>query len=250
MPLADLQAAFARSLFSGDDTDLAFASGPVSAEQALRVHRNTVMGALAGALRLTYPTVDRLVGEIFFDQAAMAFVQACPPANARLSDYGAAFPEFLRSYAPAAGLPYLPDVARLDAAIDAASHGPGDDRRLSLPLDDTVSLSLPAGLRLIDLTHPADLIKDALDADDDIALGAIDLQQQRWLVIWRSHRNIIVKPLGQAAAQFLRMFLDGIPAGRAMAAAAAHTTMDAAAQQIQRDVFAASFCQIQPHTGE
>ena len=76
MPLAEMQRDFAQAVLTGQTSGQAFAPGAVSADAALRIHRNTVMGALTGALRLTYPTVDALVGESFFDQAAAAFAQS------------------------------------------------------------------------------------------------------------------------------------------------------------------------------
>jgi len=250
-PLAEVQQAFARAIYLGADANLAFEAGPIAPEEALRVHRNTVMGALVGALRLTYPTVDRLVGEAFFDQAAVAFAENQPPSNARLANYGGEFPGFLQSYVPASGLAYLADVARLDAAIDTATLGPGDSVRITFPLDDNVSISLPEGLRVLALTYPVDLIKDALDADDDTALGAIDLLPNgRWLVLWRIERKIVVKLVSPEAGMFLRMFLGWTPASRALAAAAAYSSIDAATQEIQRDVFTASFCQVETHTGD
>lgn len=249
-PLADVQQAFAQAVFSGADVDLAFEAGPIAPEEALRVHRNTVMGALVGALRLTYPTVDRLVGEAFFDQAAVAFAEGQPPSSARLATYGEGFAEFLQSYAPASGLPYLADVARLDTAIDTATLGPGDAVRTRFPLDDNVSVSLAEGLRVLALIYPADLIKEALDADDDIALGAIDLQPNaRWLVVWRVQRQIVVKLVSPAAGAFLRALLSGTPVNRALAAAATQSSLEATTRDIQSDVFAASFCHVETHSG-
>jgi hypothetical protein len=249
--LADVQQVFANAIVSGAAADIAFLPGPISCKQALRVHRNTVMGTLVGVLRLTYPTVGRLVGEEFFDQAAMAFADGQPPSNARLASYGVGFPDFLQSYAPAAALSYLADVARLDLAIDRATLGPGDVARTRFSLDDNVSVSLPEGLCVLSLSYPADLIKDALDADDDKALGMIDLHPAaRWLVVWRVERRIIVKPVGPAAGAFLQALLRGTPANRALAATNAHAPPEAGTLEIQRDIFAASFCRVESHTEE
>jgi hypothetical protein len=45
----------------------------------LRVHRNTVLGALSNALRSSFKSVERLVGEAFFDRMAVAYARANPP---------------------------------------------------------------------------------------------------------------------------------------------------------------------------
>ena len=48
LPLADLQRDFAHAILTGTAApDLDFAPGPVCVQAALRVHRNTVMGALS-----------------------------------------------------------------------------------------------------------------------------------------------------------------------------------------------------------
>jgi hypothetical protein len=66
------------------------------------------------ALQANYPAVTRLVGEDWFRAAAAAYASTNPPRTPMLVEYGASFPDFLTSFAPAAELPYLPAVARLD----------------------------------------------------------------------------------------------------------------------------------------
>ena len=164
--LAELQALFARGLFDDPDRLPAglFAPGPVPAAAALRVHRNTVLGALAQALALTYPTVAALVGEAFFDRAAAAFAAEAPPDQARLSVYGGQFPDFLDTWPPAAQIPCLGDVARFDLAIDRCGSSPRSGRRI--PLEPAVVLSLPVSLLVLELRHPADRIRDAVESGE------------------------------------------------------------------------------------
>lgn len=78
------------------------------------VYRNTVHKACIDALQANYPTVCALVGEEWFRAAAGLFVQARPPTDGRLMAYGEGFAHFLQGFEAAAGLPYLPAVARLD----------------------------------------------------------------------------------------------------------------------------------------
>ena len=121
-PLADLQQDFARAILAGAMPDVALAPGHVPAADAMRVYRNTVIGALVNALRLTYPSIDALLGEAFFDQAAATFAKAHPPASGRLAGYGEGFIAFLPGHVPS--LPYLADVARLDWAMAPLSLDP------------------------------------------------------------------------------------------------------------------------------
>jgi hypothetical protein len=68
------------------------------------------------------------VGQEFLRYAARSFVPAYPSRSGNLHDFGAEFAQFLEAFAPAAGLPYLPDVARLEWAyhrvFHEASHAP------------------------------------------------------------------------------------------------------------------------------
>jgi hypothetical protein len=74
------------------------------------------------ALAASYPVVQRLVGAPFFGAAVDAFVRAHPSRRGDLNVYGDAFGDFLAAYAPAADLPYLRDVARLEWAMDEANR--------------------------------------------------------------------------------------------------------------------------------
>jgi hypothetical protein len=96
---------------------------PVPAIERLRIYRNNTILGLSDALADTFPVVARLVGAAFFAQLAADFVRAHPPRRPALLFYGAEFPGFISCYGSAAGLPYLADVARLEAARRHAFHG-------------------------------------------------------------------------------------------------------------------------------
>ena len=104
--LAELQRALASELLAGG--------------ARLRVHRETTLGALAGALEVTYPVCARLVGPEFFRQAARRFAREVPSRSPDLTDYGAELADWLAAFEPARALPYLPDVARLEWALHRA----------------------------------------------------------------------------------------------------------------------------------
>jgi hypothetical protein len=86
------------------------------------IHRNNVMSSLIEALIDTYPVVTELVGEAFFRRMARCFVQAHPPRSPVLACYGGDFPAFVRGFPPAADLPWLAEVARLEQARVAVYH--------------------------------------------------------------------------------------------------------------------------------
>ena len=78
------------------------------------VYRNTVMKGCIDALQANYPAVTRLVGEEWFRAAAAIYVRSHLPALPTLLYYGEDFADFLAGFEPAAELPYLPAIARLD----------------------------------------------------------------------------------------------------------------------------------------
>jgi len=182
--LRDLQRAMRASLV-GSDVGAAgchVVADGLAPERRLSVYRNTFDSTLANALRIAYPVVHKLVGAEFFDGAARLFAREHPPRTSCLDLYGADFADFLAGFAPAASLPYLPDVARLEWAINCALHAP-DTRPLDASRLATVDPGLHERLRfivdpsvsLLVVEHPADAIWRAVLDGDDAALAAIDL---------------------------------------------------------------------------
>jgi hypothetical protein len=86
------------------------------------VYRNNVVVGLVKALRYRFPVVEKIVGEEFFAAMARVFVIEQPPRSALLTTYGDEFAAFIAAFEPARELPYLADVARLEAARTQAYH--------------------------------------------------------------------------------------------------------------------------------
>lgn len=86
----------------------------ISAEGLMGIYRNNTIGAISGALELTYPVIHKLVGEEFFAFTATKFLEKYKPKSGNLDDYGSEFGEFLKDFPPATNLLYLPDVAKLE----------------------------------------------------------------------------------------------------------------------------------------
>ena len=244
--LATLQGDMAQGLLSGryGALEAQVLIGPVSAAEALGLHRNTVLYGLTNALRLGFPTVDALVGEDFFDQAALAYIEEAPPAHACLDLYGEGFADFLAAYAFAADLPYLADVARLDRAVEQVGGQAIGGDGVTLDLGEA-SLTLDASLRVLRLTHPAAAIRDAVDDGDDEALGRVDLEPRPYAhALWRLPAGAAMRPLSAASAAFLTALLDGAEADQALSAALAESED---LTPLQSEIFAAPFARLAAH---
>lgn len=132
--LPEIQTAFARAIVERDEsTRLAgwIVSGRgLDAEARIEVYRNNVLSNYRAALREVYPVILALVGEPFFHRAADTYASSRPSRSGDLNDFGREFGDFLAGWPPAAELVYLPDVARLEWAIErvfhAAEHSPLD----------------------------------------------------------------------------------------------------------------------------
>ncbi len=95
---------------------------PEAAASRLAVYRNTVAVSLASALAARFPVVERLVGEAFFRAMARAFLAERRPASPILAEWGDDLPDFIEAFPPAASVPYLADMARLERAVSRAYH--------------------------------------------------------------------------------------------------------------------------------
>jgi hypothetical protein len=140
----------------------------------LEVYRNTARANLNGALADTYPVVRRLVGDAFFFEAARRYAGAHPSASGDLNEYGARLAVFLAGYEHAAGLPYLPGVARLEWACHECSRsadaGALDFTQLArVPPAEFARLrfALHPAARLVRSRHPVAAIWQANQADRD-----------------------------------------------------------------------------------
>lgn len=111
--LALFQDEFAQALLDPAATPGDSIAG-LTRQPGFAVYRNTVMKGCIDALQANYPAVARLVGEEWFRAAAGVYVRSALPAAPTLLYYGEGFADFLAGFEPAAELPYLPAVARLD----------------------------------------------------------------------------------------------------------------------------------------
>ncbi|WP_394154997.1 DUF2063 domain-containing protein [Loktanella salsilacus] len=121
----DTQTAFRAALNHSDLPPGITAVGDL--DRRFSVYRNTVAHSLSEALGQRFPVVARIVGDAFFKAVARVFVTAHPPRSPVLHTYGDAFPDFLANFPPAATLPYLPDVARIELLRGEAYHAADAD---------------------------------------------------------------------------------------------------------------------------
>ncbi|TJW47360.1 MAG: DUF2063 domain-containing protein [Mesorhizobium sp.] len=151
------------------------------------VYRNNVVVGLTEVLKANFPAVCRIVGEEFFDAMARILVASEPPTSPILLEYGAGFADFIAGFEPAASLPYLPDIARIERAWMEAYHArdtpPLEAAALAaIPDRHVLSLkfSVHPSLRLVRSPFPALTIwrmnvGDGVPGPVDLAAGGDDI---------------------------------------------------------------------------
>jgi putative DNA-binding protein len=152
--LADIQDAFASTLLDRASPIPAFLAGASrgKAERRFAIYRNNVAAGLVTALATRFPVVKRLVGDEFFRAMAHQYATAELPRSPLMLYYGETFPAFIEDFAPAAPIPYLADVARIEMARGLAYHAAD-----AAPLDAEAFAALPES-RLSELRvrlHPS-----------------------------------------------------------------------------------------------
>ncbi|MGE0500102.1 MAG: DUF2063 domain-containing protein [Rhizobiaceae bacterium] len=100
------------------------AAGASGDRNRFSVYRNNVHVGLTGSLAKRFPASARLVGEDFFAGMARVFAGVSKPRSPLLFEYGDDFPDFIAGFTPAASVPYLADVARIEVAWSNAYHAP------------------------------------------------------------------------------------------------------------------------------
>ena len=123
--LCDTQRAFSAALTDGARSAPAqalFALDPATAARRLALYRANVVGAVRRALAGTYPVLEQIVGADFFAGMARRYWKEMPSTSGDLGEYGAQLGEFIERFAPAAELPYLADVARLEWKVHCAAR--------------------------------------------------------------------------------------------------------------------------------
>lgn len=190
------------------------------------VYRNNVVVGLVGALADTYPAVLALTGKEFFQAAAREFVRECPPRSPVLIDYGGAFPGWLAAFPPAAGVPYLGDVARLEwawsRAYNAADVVPlGAEKLLELVphLRAEARLVLHPSATVVVSRHP--IVSLWAESTGRAQRSRLDLRTPETALVVRPRETVEVRRVDMASA----MFLTSLGRGETLGAAVERATM-------------------------
>ena len=229
-------------LFDGAVSAKYLRAGPVAADVAIRVHRDSVLAALVNAIRLSCPTFSAMVDGKFFEQSVRDYARARPPYCASLAHFGDEFAGFLEMYPPARGFPFFADIVHFDLAVDKTSH--------DLPATYGASIGFGGGgFRLLtSLTHistryPVDVIREEVEAGRFQELERLDMKPRvHHFALWRGSSGASVRRLSDPAAAFLTVLLQGGGGGSAVNQALEHAGPDDVLRAIQGEILTPPIC--------
>lgn len=190
------------------------------------VYRNNLISSLVEALVATYPVVHELVGDEFFRAMARVYVRSSPPRSPVLARYGEDFAAFIAGFEPAAGLPYLADVARLEALRVRAYHA-ADTPALAV---QEIAAALATPERLNDLvvqlqpalgvlSSPYAVVSLWAAHQGELAIETVDPLQPEHALVVRNALEVELMSVPAAGALFIHCLQQGVPLGNAAAQA-------------------------------
>jgi hypothetical protein len=198
-----------------------------AAGRRFAVHRNNVVSGLVKTLEARFPAVAKIVGQEFFVAMARAFALERPPRSPLLAGFGDAFADFIATFEPAGELPYLPDVARIEAARSRAYHA-ADATPVATDELAALDASLAADIRF-DL-HPS--LEIVCSKHPIVTIWAMNCGERALepIATWRAEDALIVRPHLDVEVRLLppgaAAFLHALAAGRTLGEAAEATLAD------------------------
>jgi Putative DNA-binding domain len=230
-PLAELQLEFANFLLAPPGQPAparlpdAIRTLGAPTEERLAVYKNNVYTRLIDALAATYPAVARLVGEEFFRYAATEYIGIHAPRSSTLIGYGDRFADFLGRFAPAASVPYLPDVAELEFKYLEAYHAAeaiamttaAFDAALADP-DGAPALVLHPSARLMQSTFPVSRIWELNSQPEPPRSKTRIPGETEHLLVIRPRATVEVRRVSRGAHASLARLADGATLTEALTA--------------------------------
>jgi Putative DNA-binding domain len=214
---ADWQGAFAKALLNPAEATPAGLQDPYGEPTLKRfaIYRNSVVSGLIEALKASFPAVCRIAGDEFFKAMARLYIVQHPPQSPVLLEYGETFAAFVEGFEPAASLPYLGDIGRIERAWLEAYHAPEATPFSSSTFASISPEQLPGlrfhlhpSLRLIRSRFPAFTIWSTnIEGGTPIA---VDLEAGgENVLLCRQRAGVEVYPIADVGVEFVQSLADG-----------------------------------------
>jgi len=201
----------------------AAAIGKGPADAVLASYLSHYLDNLTGALAATFPIVARIVGKPCFASLVEGFVMRSASRSVGIVRSGMTFPIYLASVPALAGAAYLPDVARLEWAVNEASRAQGASGLSTAALmqvRDTFFSRLifavnPAS-HTVASRYPVDSIWRAGQSSPNTPGNTRQAENAVRLLVHRpTGRDVVLRRLSKAEFTFLRALRAGRTLGEA-----------------------------------
>ncbi len=186
-----------------------------SGAKGFGIYYNNWRLGLTKVLGHHFPVCKRLVGDRFFQGMSEEYIKTHPSIYFSLNDYGVDFSDFIMQFTPAASLPYLSDVAKLEWAIHRALIGESSTEYNPQALSDLLSspekqkkfqFGLTKNGTLISSIYPIHRIWETNQADyegdETVNVDEGDVR----LFVWRKGLDLRMDRLEEAEWQILKNF--------------------------------------------
>ena len=226
MRLADIQKRFKDTMLDhpkalkNTPADFAalFNEGDIPLPARLKVYRNNIVGSLTDVMVASHPLLEKLVGHEFLEMMARGFVLENPPAHGCLNMYGTGFDTFIETYALAQSLPYLPDMAKLEIALNDAYHAKDDEPlKVEELAEEKLQLKLRQNVKLVSSKYPLDKIRDFCLEDNPNKTMNIDSGGVK-LMIHRPALDPVIVKLEDSEYEILKALDQNAPLDEAVEA--------------------------------
>lgn len=186
------------------------------ATDRLRVYRNNVIVSLSEALATAHPATQRLLGEEFFQNAAVAYAMENKPRSPLMFEYGRDFANFLAALPGVEPYPFVPEAAAIERAmIDATNAADAPP----LPADAMAEVPPEALGDVRFRKHPATRLVwcdaggfGAWLSNQDPPRPAV---QAVAALVTRPHVETLIEGLDKPAASFVDALISGQTLGEA-----------------------------------
>ena len=233
MQLKAFQDNFKNIVLAAEEPDAALTNylknDDIPLAERIAVYRNNVVGSLESVMEQTFPMIKALVGDDFLRGMAREFIRVHPPETGNLNLYGRGFDAFIADFKPAQSLPYLPDMAAFEIAVNEAYYAPDDtaftmEQLGAVPHEELADLvlTLRTSCQLIRSNYPLMDIRELCRNPDqtstiDLGAGGVDI------MIHRPALKIQINELETGEYDMLTMLAAGKNLGEATEAILANT---------------------------
>lgn len=221
LTLAQIQAAMARCIRTGEPVPESWISVPAGVDAAIRlqVYTDGYPARILEALAETFPACAHILGDATFAAMGERYVSQLRGAPRNLNDVGAALESFLRTEPLCESLPFLPDLAALEWTTQQAFHSREGEPFDGSKCGDWTSerwmrarIEFQPSVTLLRSEWPLSELRDAIDVDRESI--DIDLTRQpRCFLIHRSGFDVEIESVSEFEASAIEAFKRGAPLG-------------------------------------